>query len=98
MGEELKESFTRALIPDAMGFAEDDYSFMKPWGFNVEDIDVDVQIWLGTNDVFIPAADGPWLADPTKNSTLHLLQDHDQISIWVENSEQILADAVKALG
>ena len=97
MGQELLDSLLSALTPDAMGYVEDDRAWLKPWGFKTEDINVDVDIWLGKNDVFIPAPHAEWLSRHTKHSTLHLLDDQDHISIWVENKEQIMENAIRAL-
>lgn len=97
MAQELHDSLMRGLEPDAMAYAEDDRAWLKPWGFNTEEIDAEVHVWLGRNDVFIPASHGEWLSRHLKHPTLHLLDDQDHISIWAEQKQLILRDAIHAL-
>lgn len=44
------------------GWVDDDLAFTRPWGFDVAEITVPVEIRYGLRDVLVPAAHGAWLA------------------------------------
>jgi pimeloyl-ACP methyl ester carboxylesterase len=58
----MRESFREAVANGVWGWVDDDLAFMKPWGFDVEEIRVPVQVRYGAGDVLVPAAHGAWLA------------------------------------
>jgi pimeloyl-ACP methyl ester carboxylesterase len=58
----LVESVREALRPGVWGWVDDDLAFLRPWGFTVTEIRVPVTIRYGSQDVFVPAAHGAWLA------------------------------------
>ncbi|MGH2895839.1 MAG: alpha/beta fold hydrolase [Solirubrobacteraceae bacterium] len=46
----------------AWGWVDDDLAFTRPWGFDVSELRVPVEIHYGVTDVLVPAAHGKWLA------------------------------------
>jgi pimeloyl-ACP methyl ester carboxylesterase len=44
------------------GWVDDDYAFLEPWGFAVEDIAKPVLLLHGEDDRFVPVSHGRWLA------------------------------------
>ena len=58
----LVEAVQEALRPGVWGWVDDDLAFLRPWGFAVTEIRVPVTIRYGSQDVFVPAAHGAWLA------------------------------------
>ena len=97
MACDLSTSLMRGVSPDAMGFAEDDYSWLKPWGFNVYSINTPVQMWIGDTDEFIPVSHAQWFAKHVRNIDLHILEGQDHISIMVEYVDHILEGALSLL-
>jgi pimeloyl-ACP methyl ester carboxylesterase len=57
----LAETFHAGLAPGVEGWVDDDYAFMKPWGFELEAIAVPVSVWQGEEDLMVPPAHGRWL-------------------------------------
>lgn len=53
-----KESFANGV----WGWVDDDLAFTEPWGFDVAELEVPVEIRYGATDVLVPAAHGAWLA------------------------------------
>lgn len=43
------------------GWVDDDLAFVRPWGFDVRDIRVPVQVRYGAQDVIVPAAHSAWI-------------------------------------
>jgi pimeloyl-ACP methyl ester carboxylesterase len=54
-------SLREALGRGASGWVDDDLAFIRPWGFDVEELHVPVEIRYGVGDVLVPAAHGAWL-------------------------------------
>ena len=97
MAHDLSKSLMRGIDPETMGFAEDDHSWLKPWGFDIEAIDRPVQMWIGSNDEFIPVAHAEWFGNHVRDIALHILEGQDHVSIMVEHFDKILDGAISLL-
>jgi pimeloyl-ACP methyl ester carboxylesterase len=58
----LRASTKEAFVHGVWGWVDDDLAFTEPWGFDVAELDVPVEIRYGQTDVLVPAAHGAWLA------------------------------------
>ncbi len=54
----MKDAFTAG----ADGWIDDDLAFVRPWGFELREISVPLQLWQGGQDLMVPREHGRWLA------------------------------------
>ena len=73
--ERMRKSFREALASGVWGWVDDDLAFVKPWGFELAEIRVPVQVRYGTTDVLVPARHGEWLSRHVPNA--NVVVDHD---------------------
>jgi pimeloyl-ACP methyl ester carboxylesterase len=81
----LVQNFDVAFDPDEadadardhglQGWFDDVVSLVKPWGFQLSDIEVPALLWQGELDTFSPMDHFYWLADHIKNATTMLALD-----------------------
>lgn len=71
------------------GLKDDNLSDLSPWGFDPSAIDVPVQIWHGSEDMFVPFAHGQWLANRIPAAESHLEKGEGHISIYVSRLHEI---------
>ena len=82
----------RALVAGTWGWFDDDYAFLKPWGFALDDMQVPVAIWQGDQDLMVPFAHGGWLAAHVAGARAHLLPGEGHLSIAAGSFAQVLDD------
>ncbi|GIE96424.1 alpha/beta fold hydrolase [Paractinoplanes rishiriensis] len=66
----LAETLVEATAEGIDGMLDDELSLIRPWGFNVADIAVPVQIMAARDDELIPPAQSQWLADHIRTAEL----------------------------
>jgi pimeloyl-ACP methyl ester carboxylesterase len=59
--QRMRISFREAMVQGVSGWVDDDLEFVRPWGFDLAEIRVPVQVRYGVGDVLVPAAHGAWL-------------------------------------
>ena len=76
----------RGDIPGSGGWVDDDLAFVKPWGFDIAEIEVPVEVRYGARDVLVPAAHGAWLGGKVPGAVVVVeeseghLGDPDQVT------------------
>lgn len=63
IGAVIREAIEDLARGGAWGWVDDDLAFTKPWGFDVSEITVPVEVRFGVKDVLVPAAHGWWLGE-----------------------------------
>jgi pimeloyl-ACP methyl ester carboxylesterase len=83
----------RALSAGVAGWRDDDLAFVKPWGFDLEEITVPVSIWHGAHDRMVPVAHGRWLAAHVPGARVRVYDDEGHLSL-IQQLPRILDDLV----
>jgi pimeloyl-ACP methyl ester carboxylesterase len=79
--EYMRAAMRRGVGESIEGWIEDDFAFVSPWGFELGDIHVPVQLWHGAEDRFVPIAHGRWLAKRIPGVDAHLSDDDGHLTI-----------------
>ena len=66
----MRESVAEECRRGVGGWVDDDLAFITPWGFDVSEIRVPVEVRYGATDVLVPAAHGDWLAAHVPSATV----------------------------
>jgi len=57
----IREATEDTVRGGPWGWVDDDLAFTRPWGFDLAEIHVPVEVRYGSRDVLVPAAHGEWL-------------------------------------
>jgi pimeloyl-ACP methyl ester carboxylesterase len=90
VAEHLALVFAESLKHGDEGWWEDWVAQLTPWGFDVSDIRVPVQLWHGVADAAVPIEHGRWLADHIPGIDVHLMdgenhtdiEAHHEVEAW----------------
>jgi pimeloyl-ACP methyl ester carboxylesterase len=89
--EYLAESTRRAIGERLDGWIDDDFVFVNPWGFELDDIRVPVQLLHGAQDRFVPIAHGEWLAERISGVDAHLSSEDGHLTIQLARIGEVHA-------
>jgi len=95
--EWVAASFREALRESYWGWFDDDMAFIRPWGIDLDSIDVPVHVWQGRHDRMVPYSHGEWLSRHIPSAVPHLFEDEGHLSLAVTRFGDIL-DALVASG
>jgi len=92
--EMLKISTRESFAHGVWGWVDDDFTVINPWGFDVAELRVPVQIRYGATDVLVPASHGEWLAAHVPNASVVVDESGGHMSTPDQHLERLKALAV----
>lgn len=92
MGQYIVDMIHEGLKTNSDGWVDDDMAFIKPWGFELDEVKVPVIQYQGSEDKMVPYAHGEWLAKhlPQEKLRNHLMQGQGHISIFLGQMENMI--------
>jgi pimeloyl-ACP methyl ester carboxylesterase len=88
VAEHLALGFRESMAQGDEGWFEDDVAFLSPWGFDVAEIRVPVQLWHGGSDANARVQHGLWLADHIPGVDAHIVEGEDHTNIEMAHEEE----------
>jgi pimeloyl-ACP methyl ester carboxylesterase len=96
LGELMATSFHRAFRAGPWGWFDDDLAFVRPWGFELSSIGVQVSVWQGQQDLMVPFAHGQWLVENIPTARPRLRPDDGHLSLAFGSIGEIFDDLLEA--
>jgi pimeloyl-ACP methyl ester carboxylesterase len=93
-GEDLASGFHEALRVGVDGWLDDDLAFIRPWGFDLDEVRIPTAVWQGSADLMVPFAHGQWLASRLPHAAVHLEQGEGHLSIGLGALDRMLDELV----
>jgi pimeloyl-ACP methyl ester carboxylesterase len=87
------DTLREAFRPGVWGYVRDIRVLALPWGFNLDEIKVRVQLWHGDDDAVIPLHHGRYLASVIPGATLRVCHGEGHMLMWNHLPEILMAAA-----
>jgi pimeloyl-ACP methyl ester carboxylesterase len=81
LAEFFLSSFHDAMRSGIAGWRDDDYAFLRPWGFELGGIRAPVLLRQGRHDRMVPFAHGAWLAGRISGVEAELSEEHGHLTL-----------------
>ena len=85
----LVNSSKVGLATSDQGWWDDACAHLGPWGFDVEDIRIPVQLWHGAQDQFVPFQHGQWLAAHIPGVDAHLTETDGHVTLGARRIPEV---------
>ncbi|MCI4369026.1 MAG: alpha/beta hydrolase [Thermoplasmata archaeon] len=82
VAEILRAQIAEGVRPGIDGWRDDSLAGTRPWGFELSQIRVPLQIWHGRHDRFVPFTHGQWLASRLPKAEHHLLPNDGHVTLF----------------
>lgn len=87
--EDVTASLRAALSTGIDGWFDDDLEFVRPWGFELDEITTPVALWHGTADQMSPVAQARVLAATVPGVIPHIVEGEGHLSIYTHAGEML---------
>ena len=91
------ENMHEALREGYWGWFDDDMAFIRPWGFELDQIGVPVFVWQGGHDRMVPYGHGEWLAAHIPGARPRLFREHGHLTMAVDSISRIVDELVSVV-
>lgn len=88
------ESQRRAWLSSVKGLIQDAEIFGKPWEFRLEDVDVPVRLWHGTEDRAFSVEVAKYVASRIPTCELRFVEGEGHYSLPIRHMREILSDLI----
>jgi pimeloyl-ACP methyl ester carboxylesterase len=95
--EVAAESFRRSVSTGIEGWLEDDFAFVKDWGFDLGSIKTPVAVWQGGEDRMVPYPHGKWLQAHIGGAQSRLFDTEGHLSL-IHHIDRIVDDLLHLAG
>jgi pimeloyl-ACP methyl ester carboxylesterase len=89
MGDAIIASLAESVRGGAEGILHEMALYAAPWGFELEEIQLPLQLWHGTADDTVPQSHGRWLAQHLPNCDARYIEGEGHFSLPIEHMERI---------
>jgi pimeloyl-ACP methyl ester carboxylesterase len=87
--EYMLEWQTTGLEPGVEGWLDDDLAFVRPWGFELTEIECPVLLLHGGDDRFVPVSHGRWLAARIPGVEARITSDDGHLTLLVRRMREV---------
>jgi pimeloyl-ACP methyl ester carboxylesterase len=87
----IELSFIEAFRGGIRGVRHDARLYARPWGFQPQDIEVEVHLWHGREDKNVPVSVGSYMSHAIPNCHARFIEDQGHFSLAYNRMREILA-------
>ncbi|HBY99259.1 MAG TPA: alpha/beta hydrolase [Chloroflexi bacterium] len=96
IGRQLIEDYIEAFRAGTCGLAWEAGLYMRPWGFRLEEITMEVHLWQGEKDVHIPPAMGRYQASVIPRCRATFWANESHFSLTFSRMDEIVATLISS--
>ncbi len=86
--EMMKRSIREAFRPGAQGVLHELYLFARPWGFTLQEINVQIYLWQGGEDATVPPSMGKFIAEQLPACQYHFQPNEGHFSLAIDHGAE----------
>jgi pimeloyl-ACP methyl ester carboxylesterase len=89
IGEYMTSILPTTFANGVSGWVDDDFAFLRPFGFELDAITVPTLIVHGRQDRFVPVAHGEWLAGAIPGAEVRIADDEGHLTLMVNRVSDV---------